>query len=187
MFRLIMTTAVTVSIAGSCFAQSDTDTQMRNLTSSVLAGLNGTAPQSPELAKTEPASLKVLVEQALSAGQSDAYLEALVDEAVDKGQVAVPDAMRTTDGAVDTRTLLASIIAKSEGAQPTATTAALVSEAEGPKEDRFHKVLRGDSLAAISLKYYGEAQGYTRIFEANRDRLSSPNRIIVGQTLLIPG
>lgn len=187
MMKLALTTAIAFSLASTAFAQNNDNAQMRSLTSNILAGINGTAPDVSEDAQASPASLKTLVEQAMSAGQSDAYLEALIGEAADKGQIEVPDAMRTTDGTVDTRTLLASIVAKSAGQDTTGTTTSLAKEAEGAQEDRFHKVVRGDSLAAISLDYYGEAVAYTRIFEANRDRLSSPNKIIVGQTLLIPG
>ena len=35
-------------------------------------------------------------------------------------------------------------------------------------------------------KYYGDASKYHRIFEANRDQLSDPDKIKVGQRLRIP-
>jgi nucleoid-associated protein YgaU len=34
--------------------------------------------------------------------------------------------------------------------------------------------------------FYGNANGYMKIFEANRDKPSDPNAINVGQQLVIP-
>lgn len=49
-----------------------------------------------------------------------------------------------------------------------------------------HKVKRGESLATIAIKYYGNKDGYKAIFEANKAKLKSPDRIRIGQVLLIP-
>jgi nucleoid-associated protein YgaU len=49
-----------------------------------------------------------------------------------------------------------------------------------------YTVQPGDSLSKISKHFYGDANQYMKIFEANRDRLSDPNRIQVGQRLVIP-
>jgi nucleoid-associated protein YgaU len=51
---------------------------------------------------------------------------------------------------------------------------------------RTHQVVSGDTLSAIAKKYYGDASKYPRIFDANRDILSDPDKIQVGQTLKIP-
>lgn len=53
-------------------------------------------------------------------------------------------------------------------------------------EHRMHDVVSGETLSAIAKKYYGDASKYPRIFEANRDQLSDPDRIKVGQRLRIP-
>lgn len=55
-----------------------------------------------------------------------------------------------------------------------------------PVEAPTHTVERGDSLGKIAKHWYGDAKRYTDIFEANRDQLSSPDAIDVGQTLVIP-
>lgn len=44
----------------------------------------------------------------------------------------------------------------------------------------------GDTLGTISRKVYGTSSRYMEIYNANRDQLSSPNRVTVGQTLIIP-
>ena len=53
-------------------------------------------------------------------------------------------------------------------------------------EHRMHDVVAGDTLSAIAKKYYGDASKYHRIFEANRDQLSDPDKIKAGQRLRIP-
>jgi LysM repeat protein len=53
-------------------------------------------------------------------------------------------------------------------------------------EQRMHDVVSGDTLSALAKRYYGDASKYNRIFEANRDQLSDPDKIQVGQKLKIP-
>lgn len=53
-------------------------------------------------------------------------------------------------------------------------------------EATFYEVRSGDTLSAISLSQYGDANRYNVIFEANRPMLSSPDRIYPGQKLVIP-
>ena len=55
-----------------------------------------------------------------------------------------------------------------------------------PPETRTYKVQPGDSLSKISKQVYGDANKYMRIFEANKDQLTDPNLIKVGQVLKIP-
>ncbi|HLH02428.1 MAG TPA: LysM peptidoglycan-binding domain-containing protein [Bryobacteraceae bacterium] len=51
---------------------------------------------------------------------------------------------------------------------------------------RTYKVAPGDTLSKIAKEYYGNANDYNKIFDANRDKLSDPNKIQVGQELVIP-
>jgi LysM repeat protein len=50
----------------------------------------------------------------------------------------------------------------------------------------IHKVESGDTLGKISKEYLGEAGKYMEIFNANKDQLSNPDLIKVGQELKIP-
>ncbi len=61
----------------------------------------------------------------------------------------------------------------------------LVVSAPEP-EAQFHDVVKGDTLSAISKKFYGDANKYNAIFEANRPMLSHPDKIYPGQKLRIP-
>lgn len=49
-----------------------------------------------------------------------------------------------------------------------------------------YTVKSGDTLSKISKQFYGDANQYQRIFEANRDKLTDPNTIQPGQVLTIP-
>lgn len=49
-----------------------------------------------------------------------------------------------------------------------------------------YEVKSGDNLSKISKQFYGDASEYMRIFYANRDKLNDPDKIQVGQQLLIP-
>ena len=50
----------------------------------------------------------------------------------------------------------------------------------------YHTVKSGDTLSAIAKKLLGSANRYTEIFNANKDQLSDPDKIKVGQKLVIP-
>jgi nucleoid-associated protein YgaU len=54
------------------------------------------------------------------------------------------------------------------------------------QQQRTYTVKAGDSLSKIAKEFYGNANEYNKIFEANRDVLNDPNKISPGQTLKIP-
>ena len=66
------------------------------------------------------------------------------------------------------------------------TAAAGAGGAARPSEQQVYTVQPGDSLSKIAQRYYGDASKYNRIFEANHDQLTDPNRIQPGQRLVIP-
>ena len=54
------------------------------------------------------------------------------------------------------------------------------------QEETIYEVQKGDTLSALAQRFYGKASLYMKIFEANRDILSDPNLIKIGQKLRIP-
>jgi len=65
--------------------------------------------------------------------------------------------------------------------------AVAAAAAGGPSRTvRTYTVRPGDSLSKISQEYYGNANQYMKIFEANRDKLADPNKIQPGMELVIP-
>ena len=71
-------------------------------------------------------------------------------------------------------------ITVSAQAQPVGTTGSSATAT------RTYTVKAGDTLSKIAKEYLGDANAYHKIFEANRDQLSDPNKIQPGQTLKIP-
>lgn len=59
-----------------------------------------------------------------------------------------------------------------------------VEESAPPAQ--YHTVAKGDTLSAIAKKYYGDANRYREIFEANKPMLKDPDKIYPGQSLRIP-
>jgi LysM repeat protein len=51
---------------------------------------------------------------------------------------------------------------------------------------RYYVVKRGDCLWKIAKKYYGNGALYTKIYNANRDKIKNPDLIYVNQKFLIP-
>ena len=51
---------------------------------------------------------------------------------------------------------------------------------------QFHTVVPGDNLSKIARKFYGDANKYPVIFEANKPMLKHPDKIYPGQVLRIP-
>ena len=61
----------------------------------------------------------------------------------------------------------------------------LVVETPQP-EAQWHTVVSGDNLSKIAKKFYGDANKYPVIFEANKPMLTHPDKIYPGQMLRIP-
>lgn len=63
---------------------------------------------------------------------------------------------------------------------------AAAAAAGGNAGSRTYTVQPGDSLSKIAKEYYGNASDYNKIFQANQDKLTDPNKIQAGQVLVIP-
>jgi LysM repeat protein len=75
---------------------------------------------------------------------------------------------------------------QSQQSRPQAPTMAAGASASGGQAQRHYTVQSGDTLSKISKHFYGDANQYMRIFEANRNILKDPNQIQPGQDLVIP-
>lgn len=128
-----------------------------------------TSPQN--LFSEKQSQLESLVIEALRQGQSEEYIDALVNHVAAKGTVEVPGALVTPGGQVDTATLLTTL----SSAQEADTSGA-----------ELYTVQPGDSLASISFRFFGSTSYAGEIFAANSDLLSETGAITVGQELVIP-
>jgi nucleoid-associated protein YgaU len=64
----------------------------------------------------------------------------------------------------------------------------VVADIQARRSDVFgvHTVASGDTLSKLAKSYLGDAGRYMDIFNANKDQLSNPDLIKVGQKLNIP-
>ena len=69
---------------------------------------------------------------------------------------------------------------------PAMAAAAAAAAGGSGTTARTYTVQAGDSLSKISKEYYGNANQYMKIFEANKDQLSDPDKIKAGMKLVIP-
>ena len=96
------------------------------------------------------------------------------------------DAVKKVDA--NFKDLMADISVAPTPAAPQATKPPAAPSAQAPAAPaaQTYTVVGGDTLSKIAKQFYGNANDYMKIFEANRDQLSDPNKIQVGQVLKIP-
>jgi len=131
-----------------------------------------TTPSTP----TTINGLQELVSVALTQGMTGQEIDQLIIQAVDHGTLIISETLRTPDGRPDTMAMLATLV---DATTPTAPT---LSRDVG----NTYVVRPGDSLASIAVKYYGSTDAVNDIFWANKDRLSDPDQLRVGQTIFLP-
>ena len=65
-------------------------------------------------------------------------------------------------------------------------TSGVSSTAAATPAETTYTVVSGDSLSKIAKKFFGNANRWHEIFDTNRDQISNPDMIRVGQVLKIP-
>ena len=128
-----------------------------------------TTPSTPTTIKR----LQELVSVALTQGMTGQEIDQLIVQAVDHGTLIIPDTLRIPKGQPETMAMLATLV--------DATTPTLTRDV-----GNTYVVRSGDSLALIALKYYGSTDAVNDIFWPNKDRLSDPDQLRVGQTIFLP-
>ena len=58
--------------------------------------------------------------------------------------------------------------------------------AKAQAQESTYTVQAGDTLSKIAKQHYGDANAYMKIFNANKDQLTDPDKIKPGQVLKIP-
>ena len=75
----------------------------------------------------------------------------------------------------------------STAAEPAAPLPPLETPTGTSGQSDTYVVVSGDSLSKTAKRYYGDANKWNRIYEANRDLIKDPDLIHPGQRLTIPG
>lgn len=60
------------------------------------------------------------------------------------------------------------------------------SSPKASASSRSYTVEKGDTLSGIAKEFYGDANQWRRIYEANRELIKNPDLIYPGQTFTIP-
>ena len=165
--------------------------KMRMLTEGVVAGLYSVTSE-----QTDGAGTRIAL-NSVNAASTATELEGLLAKAAANGTINVPESIATSDGEVDSQTLLFSLVQQSleEGSEKEIAAAqemrrrafeASAAKTQLVNGQRIYTVESGDSLAYISLQFYGSTNAFDRIFQANRQKIASPDRIQIGQRLVIP-
>ena len=136
----------------------------------IVAEVN--TPSTPTTIK----GLQELVSVALTQGMTGQEIDQLIVQAVDHGTLIIPDTLRTPNGQPNTIAMLATLVDATTPTTPTLTR----------DVGNTYVVRPGDSLASIAVKYYGSTDAVNDIFWANKDRLSDPDQLRVGQTIFLP-
>jgi nucleoid-associated protein YgaU len=147
----------------------------------------GQAQAAQAEAASDPSPEKIAAANAAAAASIEQYIDSM---SIDRGGVTIE-----FDGA--TGTVLASgeapdqltkekILLCCGNVQGVGEVNDMMTVAEPADESQYYTVVSGDSLSKIAKQYYGDANAYNQIFEANRPMLGHPDKIYPGQTLRIP-
>lgn len=71
-------------------------------------------------------------------------------------------------------------------AAAAAGAGAAAAPAAAPSAPKTYTVQPGDTLSKIAKEFLGNANDYMKIFNANKDQLSDPDKIKPGQVLRLP-
>jgi tetratricopeptide (TPR) repeat protein len=71
-------------------------------------------------------------------------------------------------------------------ARPAPAPAPAAAPAPAVQAGRRYRVVSGDTLSRIAVKMYNDSSAWRKIYQANRDQLSAPESLRVGQELTIP-
>ncbi len=128
--------------------------------------------------------------QAANAAAADAILEYIKSQNLSATGLTV-----TYDGATSTASVFGvapdqatreKIVLCCGNVAGVAAVKDMMSVDQSAPEGPFYTVASGDTLSKISKQYYGDANKYMKIFDANKPMLTSPDKIYPGQKLRIP-
>ena len=147
---------------------------------------------SAQAAMTEAASSPSDAAKARSAnaGAGDAILEYIKTQNLTATGLTV-----TFDGATATASVFGvapdqatreKIVLCCGNVSDVASVKDMMSVDQSAPEAQYYTVVAGDTLSKIAKHYYGDANKYPAIFDADKPMLSSPDRIYPGQKLRIP-
>ncbi|HET19990.1 MAG TPA: peptidoglycan-binding protein LysM [Chromatiales bacterium] len=108
-------------------------------------------------------------------------------------QIAVKEGVATVKGEADSTSarekvilMVGNALGIREVVADELTVSSVGTAPESAEEAEFYVIEKGDTLSAIAKRFYGDANKYPLIFEANREVIQDPNLIFPGQKIRIP-
>ncbi|WP_345782230.1 LysM peptidoglycan-binding domain-containing protein [Thermomonas sp.] len=80
----------------------------------------------------------------------------------------------------------ATVVAKPDFSNVTGGVNSTEAPVDAGWASKTYTVQKGDNLSKIAKEFYGNANKYPQIFEANKPMLKDPDKIYPGQVLRIP-
>ena len=131
----------------------------------------------PDGGQIDPSLREMLIE-AVRQRQSDAYIRVLLNTAVERDQIEVPPILRTTTGALDTYSLLKAM------AQTVGSPIPKIPQ--DVDTNGIQKIVEGDSLARLALRYYGQPLKFDLILAANPQIDPQDPVLVPGDVIQMP-
>jgi nucleoid-associated protein YgaU len=148
----------------------------------------GKAEAAMKESKSDPSNEAKV--QAANAAAGDAILEYVKSQNLSATGLTV-----TFDGATATTTVYGvapdqatreKIVLAAGNVAGVAQVKDMMSVDQSAPEAQYYTVVSGDTLSKIAKQFYGDANQYPKIFEANKPMLTHPDKIYPGQKLRIP-
>ena len=98
----------------------------------------------------------------------------------------VPSGAVTVSGTVADQATREKVVLCCGNVERVASVNDLLTVSTPEPESQWHTVVSGDNLSKIARHFYGDANKYPVIFEANKPMLTHPDKIYPGQMLRIP-
>jgi nucleoid-associated protein YgaU len=144
------------------------------------------APQAPAQPPAAPAQPSAADQDRQKAAALFQRLEQLGLATGDDVSVRVDGAKATLSGKVPSQDVKEKIVLVVGNSQGIAQVDDQLQAPPAQAEATYYDVRSGDTLSKIAKQFYGDANRYPEIFEANRPMLKSPDEIYPGQKLRIP-
>ncbi|HQZ71067.1 MAG TPA: LysM peptidoglycan-binding domain-containing protein [Anaerolineae bacterium] len=145
-----------------------------------LPGMGGKKDDKPASAKAGGTGTSITGDGKEQAPAAD------IQVAIRQRDAELAKAAKATDGDSDRNELLAERRRLRELRREFETEVAKQAQAHAEKEETTYTVVPGDTLWAISARFLGNGARWKEIYEANKDKIKSPNLIYPGQTFVIP-
>ncbi len=148
---------------------------------------HGAAKEATEAAAADPSPEKIAEASSAAGGAIEEYIRKLNLDAcgLSVGFDASSGIESVSGVAADEETREKIILCAGNVSGVAGVEDNMEVEASGDAS-QYYTVVSGDTLSKIAKEYYGNANQYMPIFEANKPMLSHPDKIYPGQMLRIP-